>query len=351
MHRTLLFLFLFGFFFNGIGQLTSAFNNRTVEIEPDTDYSFIISGHFYGNGSNTSGYPVNSILANVPWINQSNAQMLVCLGDLFRDIGHDIPGYKRSFFGQLEIPLINAVGNHDLTGNIYQENFGSTFFQFQLSSDLHVVLDTEVDDGNISDEQLQMLKDLSNRVSQGDINNVFVYSHRTIWSGAYQQMDGLFTDNTQSLMGTNYEQDVLPIFKAIAEKSSLYVFSGSLGPAPASFFYFDDEENGFEIIATAIRGLERDALLIVDVKDGEVLFNLHSLTGEELLDLESYDVEFWKERVGVKPFNWRLVPLYFKNMLTHRYFWYGCLYAFTVGLIIFFYLRKRKNRKKLSTTN
>ncbi|MFT5819400.1 MAG: hypothetical protein ACI8ZM_000624, partial [Crocinitomix sp.] len=263
-------------------QYKSPFNQKEINVDR-AQYSFIVSGHFYGDGGNKSRFPVNTLLANLDWVNGSNAAMLVCLGDLFKDISNDIPNYQNSLFDKLEMPLVNAVGNHDLTGNIYQDNFGETAFSFQINQDAHIVLDTERDNGDISGEQIELLNDAKEKVNNGIIQNVFIYTHRTIWKEAYSEMDGIFEDNTQSIGGTNYETEVLPILKEMGKKSHVYLFSGSLGSAPASFFHFYDKDNNVKIIATAIRGLPRDAMLEVLVNEmGEASFTTKSLTGEKL---------------------------------------------------------------------
>ncbi len=336
-------------FFCGIahGQYTSPFNQLKWEnTDSIADYSFIVSGHFYGGSGNATHFPANTLLANLDWINNSGADALVCLGDLFLDIQNDIDAYQTSFFNKLEIPLVNSVGNHDLSGDIYQNNYGKTTFSFKIGNDIHIVLDTERDNGDIQDDQLSLLIEANKQASKGGVNNVFIYTHRTIWADAYSEMDGLFEDNTQSLTGTNYKADVLPLLSEIAKNANVHLFSGSLGHAPASFFYFKDKPNNVSIIATAIRALPRDAMLLVNVKNGEPNFELHSLTGETLQPLSHYDVPFWQKNVGKKPFNWRLVPYYFQLMFTHRYFWYGTLYTAAFGLMALYVLRRRKQKKQ-----
>ena len=307
-------------------QYLSPFNQKVITTDSSGNYSFIISGHFYGDGGNKSHFPANTLLANLEWVNEeSNADMLVCLGDLFKDISNDIPNYETSLFNQLEIPLVNSVGNHDLTGTVYQDNYGKTAFLFEVNNDLHLVLDTEQDNGDIEGEQLALLERVRDQVNQGDIHNVFIYTHRTVWSNSYEEMDGLFQDNTQSLSGTNFSTDVIPLLNEIGQKVPVFWFSGSLGTAPASFFYFHDAPNNLTIIATAIRSLPRDAVLIAQVNQGEVSFLTHSFTGQDLLEIEAYDVNFWQTEVGAEPFNWKLIPYYMELAVTHRYFWYGIL--------------------------
>ena len=328
-----------------LGQQISPFNNREVEIDSTGNYSFIISGHFYGDGTNKSGYPANTLLANLDWINESDACMLMCLGDLFMDIKNDLPKYETSLFDKLQIPLFNAVGNHDLTKTIYQDNFGPTFFKFRLGNDIHIVLDTESGNGDIEGEQLNMLKEVSAQCKTETIHNVFIYAHRTIWKETYPQLEGLFTDNTQSMAVTNFEKEVLPVATQIAASSNLYWFAGSLGDAPASFFYFKDEPAKITYIATAIRALLRDAVLILNVHDGTVSFETHSLTGQQLQPLTAYNVEFWKQTSAEEPFNYRLIPLYIKNVFFSRNFWNGTAFALLIfGLT--WYIRRRWRKRK-----
>lgn len=326
-------------------QYTSPFNGRSIQADSTGSYSFVVSGHFYGDGTNKSHFPANTLLANMDVFNQPDIKMLVCLGDLFKDISNEIPNYEKSFFDRLEIPLINTVGNHDLTGSIYQDNYGETAFMFEVGGDIHLILDTERDNGDIEDEQLDLLKETLEKTEKGEVNNVFIYTHRTVWKDAYPEMDGLFLDNTQGLTGTNYESEVLPLLKSISEKSQVFWFSGSLGVAPASFFYFHDEAQNVKIIGTAIRTLPRDAVLRVNVNQDEVSFETISLTGQELLPLESYDVDFWQNEVGAEPFNWKLIPYYMELAVTHRYFWYGFGSSLITLLSIWFFLKRRRRKR------
>jgi hypothetical protein len=329
-----------------ITSSTSPFNNRMVQTDSTGNYSFIISGHFYGDGTNKTGYPANTLLANIDKINQSDACMLVCLGDLFMDVKNDIPKYRTSLFDKLEVPLFNAVGNHDLSGTVYQEHFSATNYMFNIGNDVHVILDTERDNGDIKDDQLQMLQDLADKAAIENYDHVFIYAHRTVWQDAYTELDGLFEDNTQSIAATNFKDEVLPVISKMAKHTKVHWFAGSLGNAPASFFYFPDEKNKITYIATAIRALPRDAILWVHVNNGEVTFETESLTGQSVEPLEHYNVEYWKATSAAEPFNYRLIPLYIKNILLSRPFWYGMGFAFVL-VISFKWMRRRWNRTKV----
>ncbi|MBK7129552.1 MAG: metallophosphoesterase [Crocinitomicaceae bacterium] len=322
----------------------SPFNKLSPSIDSTGNYTFIVSGHFYGDGTNKSGYPANTLLANISWINhESNADFMVCLGDLFMDIKNDIPKYEMSLFKTLQIPLYNAVGNHDLTDNIYQQNYGETFYKFQIENSLHVILDTELNDGDISDEQLEFLRTTCEEIKENKYREVFFYAHRTIWKDHYPEMEGLFADNTQSITKTNFADEVLPLLLSISSSTKVYWFAGSLGDAPASFFYFEDQKSDITYIATAIRAMLRDALLLVHVSEDGVRFETKSLTMQNVNDLSSYDLSFWKQTSAEEPFNYRLIPLYIKNTFLSRYFWYGTTFALLIIGSIWL-LRRIRNR-------
>lgn len=334
-----------------MAQRKSAFNHIEVEIDSTNNYSFWVSGHFYGNSSNTTGYPTNTLLGNIDMINQSDEVMLVCLGDLFLDISNDIPFYQKSLFTPLKKPLYNAVGNHDITDNIYQENFGDTYYKFKLGNDIHVVLDTELDAGDIEGDQLALLQDVKKEVAETKINNVFFYAHRTVWKSTYDELDNILNDNTQSLTKSNFEDDVLPILKEVSAHSKVFWFGGSIGgEAPVSFLYHEDNENKVKYIATAIRGLPRDAFLKVKVQNGEVSFETVSLTGQELKNIESYTVDYWENNSAREPFNWRLLPLYIKETILSWSFFFGILFGLSMIVFIRWVIIRKKKKLNQSAS-
>jgi len=266
-------------------------------------YSFLVGGHYYGNASNTTGLPVNTVLANLDLINADLYRFHVALGDVFLDVRNDISLYEKKFFSKIYTPFYIAVGNHDVSGSFFEDEIGKTSVQFTFGNDVHLILDTEKNDGSIEGDQLALLK----RTCNSDCQNIFIYSHRPIWSEEDSEMKGLFKNNTTSTFGLNFQEDILPL------------------------------------IQTAVRGIKRDGLLQVSVDNGAVSFKPVSLTGQNLMSLESYNLAFWRDAHPLETFNPRLIKLYLINMFTHRYFWYGIvltLLLFTVSLLILKRIRK-----------
>ncbi len=328
--------------------IQSAFNDLGIETDSTGNYSFILSGHFHGSGTNRTGYPTQTLLANLEWINQSESAFLVCLGDLFLDVSNDIPFYEKSLFSKLRLPLFNAVGNHDLTGSIYEDNFGDTYYYFEVGNDIHIILNTEMNNGSIKGEQLDLLKEVGDKVKNGDYSNLFIHSHRTVWAKHYTDLDALFKDNTQATFGNNFSDEIYPLIKELSQHTNIIWTSGSMGDAPVSFFNYKDADASITYIVTAIRGLKRDAVLKIDLVDNKPQFTPVSFTGEDLLPFEAYNVTFWNERVGQsEPFNYRLIPYYVKHMVVHYYFWFGALFGLISILCLRFVFRKIKKRRSV----
>ncbi|MFN3916792.1 MAG: metallophosphoesterase family protein [Flavobacteriales bacterium] len=322
-------------------QQPQALNQKTIDTsQTDAGFSFIVSGHFHGGSNNTSGFPASTILSYIDDFNATNNRFMICLGDLFLDVRNDIPVYKRVLIDKLNKPLFNTPGNHDISGNVYQENFGKTYGSFRISQALFILLDTELDNSSIKGEQLMLLQQKLNDLSE--ITQVYLFSHRPVWAESLPVFEGVFPDNTKSKFGTNFNDEVYPLLKKAQNTAQVYWFSGSLGDAPASFFYHKMADEQIHFIQTAIRNLPRDAILRVNVVDAETSFSTISLTGQYLEPLQHYNLQFWQNyRKPKESFNWRLLPLYVKQMIFHRYFWYGAGFSLLLFILITFFKRKK----------
>ena len=316
---------------------TSPFNGREIKVNDDESFTFVVGGHFHGASNNLSGFPASTFLGNLDEINASGADFMVSLGDLFLNAEKDIPNYEKSFFDKLQMPLFNAVGNHDVEQFDYEQRFGARYESFIVGANQFIILDTEEETGDIEGGQLTFLK----RALKVGAERVFIFGHRPIWAEEDETLSDLFEGNTRS--GTNFEDDVLPLLRKAS--GEVYMFGGSLGgKAPASFFYHEPEK-GIHYIATAIRNVPRDALLYVHIDGSKVDFEPVSLTGRRMLPLESYNVKFWQEHGPEEGgFNWRLIPLYMWEMVSHRYFWYGIGWSL-LGYFSIWFIRKRRRRR------
>jgi hypothetical protein len=329
-------------------QIISPFNNKSINIESaKKELTFIVSGHFHGSSANQSTFPASTLLSGIDTINKLEPQFLMSLGDLFLDVNDTyIKNYSRSLFNKLQMPLFNAVGNHDLSnGNVYSKLFGETFYSFSINQNLFIVLNTEENDGSIKNTQLGFFK-TTLTTAQEQFENIFIFSHRPVWAENNKRYEGLFAGNTRTEIGSNnFENEIKPLLLPVAKTKSVYWMSGSVAGGPASFFYDKDPVTGIVFMQTAIRDLPRDAVLYVTINDSGVKFKCISLTGQELKEIESYDIAFWSSTVAPEErFNYRLIPYLTFQMVRHCYFWFGMLSASLIFLLIFL-SRKWKRRK------
>ena len=143
-------LFCMTFFTSNVsGDITSQISDEVLNLQESPHaYSFIVSGHTYGTPSG-SLYPAASLLANIQLLNSLNPDFMMLLGDVIQHQGAEngigeleIEIFKKSLVDKLEFPVFNSPGNHDLSiRNLYEKYFGKTFFHFQQSSELYIVLD------------------------------------------------------------------------------------------------------------------------------------------------------------------------------------------------------------------
>lgn len=329
-------------------QIASPFNKLSV-VDTAENYSFIVGGHFHGESTNQSTFPASTIIAAIDTLNSFHPNFLMSLGDLFIDVNETyVNNYQKSLFNKLQMPIFNAVGNHDLSnGNMYEKIYGKTFFSFISHSSLFVVLNTEVNDGSIKGEQFEFFKNALLQGRTDSIKNIFIFSHRPIWSENNLTYENLFIGNSRTEFGTNnFEEEIKPLLTEFSKVKSIYWMSGSMASGPVSFFYHKESESRITFLQTAIRDLPRDAVLLVTVVNGQVAFKGISITGQNLEPIESYDLDYWKKNsYAEEPFNYRMLPYLTKKMLMHYYFWIGFVSSLLVLLVLRFILAKWKRRR------
>jgi len=332
-------LLLLGMLSTSAQSPRSVFNGHKFEPDSSGNYSFVVGGHFYGNSAANSGYPAASLLGGLDRILNYKPDLLIVTGDLFLNAKRDSSNYRRSFFDRLPFPIFNAVGNHDLDGGHYQ-NFEPTFQYFYLGNDLFLLLDTEVDNGSLKGEQLNMFRRALIDATERGVDNLFIFSHRPVWAVGHKEIDELIRNNTRSLTGNNYKKEILPLLQEAQVSADLYWFSGSMGgQAPSSFLYH--EEEGIHFIITAVRDTRRDAVLGVNVNSGGIQFTTIPLGQNKVEALEYYNIDLWNSKSGsTEKFNFRLLPYYIKNTVTHRAFWSGVV----LMVVIFIGVRSIRRR-------
>lgn len=353
-------LFFLSFSFCSAQTINSPFNGRPLKTGKEIgNYSFMVAGHLYGAPETWgSVFPASSILANLDMINTSGAAFFVLLGDNYREASPiHILNLKKGFTSRIAMPVFNSASNHDLTNrSLYEENFGTTYFDFICGNGLFVFLDTELDSGEIKGKQLEYFH---NVLGHGDMNpglkNVFIFSHKLIWSAHNPDYQIVF-DNLNNQAGYpvtshNFKNDIEPyLMKLSSNNKAVYWFSGDIGTSWSNtLFYRKDSGYNITYMATGIGDTLRDLILRVSVhKSGEVIFTPISLTGQRLQPIEYYNIDYWKNYFHKNGYSQGLIKKVL-IILKHKYFLSGALSALSFSALlsfIFKYKRRRNNSIK-----
>ena len=327
-------------FVYGFETIISPINDKVL-ILPETsqEFSFFVMGHIYGSPSSSSAFPSSTLLANIDMINSNNAKFIISMGDNFQKVEEKyIENFIMSTSSKIEIPLFNAVGNHDVINReLYESYFGKTNIDFIYGSNLFIILDSEKDNGEIIGEQLNYLNNTLNyAIKTKKINNVFIISHKLIWCVNNEEL-GVVYRNLNSNYGyannNNFKDTVLPEIKRVSKTKNIFMLSGDIGiEGSLPLFYHKDTKNNITYLATGIGDTKKDAILQITVpKDGAPLtFKTVSLSGEKIEVLEHYDVNYWDNYFGQK----NKIMDKLMNIFKHRYFHFGII--FNLILVCFF---------------
>lgn len=256
-------------------------------------YSFFVAGHTYGSPS--AGNPG----MHPPFVNelkQLSSDERIALGILTGDIVRkpDTLSWDSvdAQLSVLQVPVYFSPGNHDTYNRpLYESRYGKTYFSFMQGSDLFIILDGNLDNWNISGDQLVFLEDQINDLVAGT-ENIFVFVHQLIYWDEHNIFAGVnlnwppYTPDT-----TNYWGMVEPMLQGAG--APVCIFSGDLGAnnrATAVMYYAD---RNITYIASGMGNIENDNYILVHRHgDGNLTFELVALGGEpgRLGALENYNI-------------------------------------------------------------
>jgi hypothetical protein len=212
---------------------------------PSTPYSFFVAGHVYGNAG------VNNIGLHPPFRLQfdyiqsaPNMAFGVFTGDIvsphpqssdWDEIDADITA--------LNIPVYFTAGNHDMENRpVFESRYGPTYYDFSYNNDLFIVLDPNLDNWNISGEQLDYVAQILQN-NRSTLNNIFVFFHQMLWWEADNEYsDVVFNSQYGRNDSINFWTEVEPLFRAIP--NCVTFFCGDLGGGSwADNIMYDQYEN------------------------------------------------------------------------------------------------------------
>ncbi|MDA7501673.1 T9SS type A sorting domain-containing protein [Chitinophagales bacterium] len=245
-------------------------------------YSFFVAGHVYGKpGSNNEGfYPAFKDMFSYIQ-SRSEIKFGVLTGDIvsanpvvtdWEEVDADIL--------TLGLPVHFAVGNHDMENRpVYEERYGSTYYHFRYESDLFIVLDPNLDNWNISGDQLQFLSEVLREEVENN-TNVFVFFHQLLWRGSHNEFNYITWNSGAGRDGdVNFWTDVEPMFNCLSNR--VVMFAGDLGASWSTDVTYDSYDN-ITLIASGMGSDNGDNFIVVNVDSlKSVAYDLVCLEEEE----------------------------------------------------------------------
>jgi hypothetical protein len=264
----------------------------------EVQYSFFVAGHTYGvpQVNNEGVHP--PFKAWFPELNSQNLDFGVFTGDIvMKSTAADWDEIDADL-AELDPPVHFAVGNHDMgKRELFVSRYGPTYYSFEHEGDLFIILDTELDPGNISGEQLAFLRET---LRSTEARNVFVFLHMVIWVRAgtpYYQLKGDLNNRKRYDFRSNFWTEVEPLLGEL--ESEVYVVAGDVGVPWAMPLFYDHYEH-IHLIASGMGGEEEENFLIFHVGSDDVQVEARRLDGKPLNlgSLEAYNLS---HHVGGSP--------------------------------------------------
>lgn len=256
---------------------------------PPRAYSFFVAGHSYGN------HLADNIHLHPPFADQfsyireyPDISFGFLSGDIVRESNVESWDAVDEDMLSLEIPVYFAPGNHDVTNReLFETRYGDpfnnmrTYRYFTNEKDLFIILDSELDEWNISDEQFIFLKTVLNENYETS-RNIFVFVHALIWWDDENIFQNIHTNWWPPFIPdtTNFWTDVEPLFHNIS--NPVYLFAGDLGANEQATPYMYYKEANITYIAGGMGNLVDDNFLFVSLNSaGDVVFDLIALQGDK----------------------------------------------------------------------
>ena len=286
----------------------SLMGNTFKETGDDT-FTFVVFAHAYGNADVNDDIPSINLTDHLDDVFAMQPSFMVSLGDMVQNgqaLQFEI--LKQSLLEKIDIPVFNAVGNHDIKNReLYSELFGSTYYSFTYGNAVFFILDTELDQCNISGDQLAILQDgIANALVDPQIDQIYILMHKVLFlksEAIEQNPDYMARPNDFEIFnGNNFSKVMDSLLIPAAKKKPLYLFAGDVGAFGGNMspFYNKDKRANLSMYAAGIGDTEQDVVFLVSNTGKTVSVQPYRLADGKILDLKNYDLRYW-ETYGQTP--------------------------------------------------
>lgn len=242
-------------------------------------YSFFSAGHTYGSPLDHHYHLHYPFVDYIPEINSySNMEYGFLTGDVVVAPTVEYWDSAQITIATLNMPIYIAAGNHDM-GEEFLDRFGSYYSSFVSHDDLFIILTPGLNAWNIVGAQLDFLTNtLDDNYSQ--VNNVFIMMHELIWWSPDNEYSSVDINYEPHYPGsTNFEDVIKPLL--LSYPNNITIYAGDVGCTnQVSPFMYDSFDN-ITLIASGMGGGVRDNIIITDVYEDSVHYNLIAINGDD----------------------------------------------------------------------
>jgi len=257
-------------------------------------YSFFVAGHTYGKPGvdNVGLHPAFENKYDLIK-NDTSIEFGVLTGDIVWTGTEKNWNEVDSSLSIINRPVYFAAGNHDMSDRaLFESRYGQTYQSFIRNRDLFIILDPNLDDWNISGEQLQFLENTLDENFQ-QVDNIYVFFHQLLWWSPNNIYKNITLNSLQGRSDTiNFWAEVEPLFSVLPNNT--FMFAGDVGANPTGSEFMYHQYDNITLIASGMGGEVRDNMIIVDVsEDKTTSFKLIALNGDNinaLGKLEDYEI-------------------------------------------------------------
>lgn len=252
--------------------------------------SFFVAGHVYGNPAANAEGKVKGFhppfKEKLPFLkDQEKLTKGYLLGDVVWKPSHWPEALLE--IEDIGIPIEVVRGNHDGALSSYEKRFGKSYRKFISNNNLHIILDSNLDKWNISEDQLVFLMNTL-RNDTKDIDNIFIFVHHVLWYTPNKFSKPFPNSDQNRAKETNFWSKIEPLLKN--QKLPVYIFAGDVGASSKErrkkdhiIEYYYHSYNNITFVATGMGGGVRDNMVIADVfSDGSVILRLIHLNGDDI---------------------------------------------------------------------
>jgi len=184
---------------------------------------------------------------------------------------------------------------------LYHALFGPTFYSFQYGNAAFFILDTEIDQCNLSGEQLLMLETgIDAALENKQTEQIYIMMHKVLFLNSpqiAQNPHSLARPNDRDIFhGNNFDDVMNSLLVPSAKRKPLYLFAGDVGAFGGNLspFYHKDKRADIFMYAAGIGDHEDDVVFLVTNTGKNVRVEPYRLMDGKILQLEDYSLQAWE---------------------------------------------------------